>query len=155
MAEQEDLGEFDLDNATLDDIEDLPGFTIFPTGAYQVVWPQGMEEKKINDKQAIDCAMELQEILEFDEKNLSAEEKAPRAGDICTIMFMMNNKFGRANYKQFAGVVQKYFSDKGEILTLRQANERSKGMQFIVIIKRTYDDKKDRFNARVKKLAVL
>lgn len=135
---------------SLDDIEDLPGFVVFPSGAYQVSLEEGLVKKDINEHPAMECAMKLVETLEMTEP-LKENEVAPAVGDVCTISFMLDNKFGVGKFKEFLTPI-------GTRLGLKNIGEiaaQTKGLQLMVVIKRTYDKDKDRHYANVKKVEVL
>lgn len=134
---------------SLDEIEDLPGFITFPSGAYRVTLKEGFEEKKINEHPAIEMAMTLEEILELTDP--VPEEEQPKIGDVCTSSFMLDNKFGAGNLKEVLRPISAALgvSKLGEIVA------GSKGLQLMVVIKRTYDKEKDRHYANVKQVQVL
>lgn len=138
-----------LDTA-LDDIEDLPGFVVFPSGAYSVVLEEGMSEKAINEHPALEVPMKLVEVLEMTEQ-LGEGETAPMVGDVCTISFMLDNKFGVGKMKEFVGPISK----KLGLRTVAEVIAQSKGLVLMVIIKRTYDRDKDRYYANFKKVVLL
>lgn len=94
---------FDLD-ASLDDIEDLPEFTVFPSGAV-VVDIESWEQKKINDKDAIVIHTKFDSELEWTEQ----ADKFPIKGDMMDISFMVNNKFGLGKMKQFLTPIKAKF----------------------------------------------
>lgn len=137
-------------DATLDDIDDLPGFVVFPSGAYRVELVEGMEEKKINEHPAIEAAMTLQEVMEMTEP-LADGEEPPKTGDVCTLSFMRDNKYGVAAFKEFA----KPLAERLGTRVIGELCSQSKGLQLLVVIKRTYDEKKDRYYPKVKKVSVL
>lgn len=144
------------DDAVLDDIDDLPGFATFPTGAYAVTLTEGLARKKINEHDAIEMAMTLDEILELNPEDLDnheegEEETPPQVGDICSTSFMLDNKFGVQKLKDATVSIKKALgtSKIGELCA------GTKGMKLMVVIKRTYDKDKDRRYAHVKKAQVL
>lgn len=137
-------------DTSLDDIEDLPGFVVFPSGAYSIVLEEGMAEKDINEHKALEVPMKLVETLEMTDQ-LGEGETAPMVGDICTISFMLDNKFGVGKLKEFV----KPIAEKLGLKTVAEVVSQSKGLQLMVIIKRTYDKDKDRYYANFKKITVL
>ena len=137
-------------NMSLDDIEDLPGFSVFPSGAYRVTLEEGLVQKKIGEHPAIEMAMKLEEVLEITEV-VKDESEMPKVGDVCSTAYMLDNKTG-------AGALKETLLPIGEKLGLKAVGDilnNSKGLQLMVIIKRTYDEKKDRHYANVKKVSVL
>lgn len=140
----------DLD-MSLDDIEDVPGFGVFPTGAYLVDFVKGIEQKEINDKKAASCEMTLVEIGELKEDNLDEGEKPPMPGDICTLSWMLDNKFGADGLKKFCTPL----ADKLGTKKLSEIFHQSKGLRCLIVVRRTYNEKKDQHYAKLKKLAVV
>jgi len=143
---------FDLDNQTLDDIEDLPGFGAFPTGAYRVALAQGIEFKKINEHPAMQVQMTLKEVLELDPKNMDESENPPKEGDMATIAFLMDNTVGQGFYKNFAKPVYEHLGVKSH----KEAIEQSKGLELIVALKRIHGkgDRKDQTYNQVVNVAM-
>lgn len=154
MSTEKDKGKLakpiDLD-MSLDDIEDVPGFGVFPTGAYLVDFAKGIEQKEINDHPAASCEMSLVEVAELKEDNLDDGEKPPLVGDICTLSWMLDNKFGADGLKKFCTPLAEKLGTK----TLKEIFHQSKGLRCLVVIKRTYNEKKDQHYAKIKKLAVV
>lgn len=140
----------DFDTGTLDDIEDLPGFAVFLSGAYRIELPNGMVRKEVNGKQAVAADMKLLEIMELSEAPVEGETP-PKIGDINNILFMTNNKTGAGFYKQFATPI----SEKLGTRNLNQINEGSRGMQLLVVLKRTYSKEKGKHYSQVVRVAVL
>lgn len=144
------------DDAVLDDIDDLPGFATFPTGAYSITLVDGIQRKKINEHDALEMAMTLDEILELNPDSLDnheegEEEKPPMVGDICTSSFMLDNKFGVQKLKDAVGDIKKSIGSS----KISDICSMTKGMKLMVIIKRTYDKDKERHYSNIKKATVL
>lgn len=147
------------DDAVLDDIEDLPGFASFPTGAYSITLAEGLARKKINEHDAIEMAMTLDEVMELTPENLDAnklqevegDEKPPMIGDICTTSFMIDNKFGVQKLKDASADIVKCIGSS----KISDLCSQTKGMKLLVVGKRTYDKAKDRFYFNLKKVQVL
>jgi hypothetical protein len=135
---------------SLDDIEDLPGFVVFPSGAYHVVLENGMAQKDINNHKALEAPLKLVEVLEISEP-LGEGEEQPKAGDVCTISFMLDNKFGVGKMKEFISPIAK----KLGLSTVGDVVNQSKGLHMMIVIKRTYDKDKDRHYANFKKVELL
>lgn len=140
----------DLD-MSLDDIEDVPGFGVFPTGAYIVDLVKGIEQKEINSKRAAVVEMTLVEVAELKEDRLDEGEKPPMAGDICTLSFMLGNKFGADGLKKFLlPIAAKLGTNK-----LSELFHQSKGLRCMIVLRRTYNEDKDQHYAKLKKLAII
>lgn len=140
----------DLD-MSLDDIEDVPGFGVFPTGAYIVDLTKGIEQKEINGKRAAAVEMTLVEVAELKEDRLDEGEKPPMAGDICTLSFMLANRFGADGLKKFCLPL----ADKLGTKKLSELFHQSKGLRCMIVLRRTYNEDKDQHYAKLKKLAVI
>lgn len=138
------------DMSTLDDIEDLPAFAIFPSGAYHIELKEGLVNKEINKHPAVEMEMTLIETLELTEQ-LSPDEKAPQPGDVCTVSFMKDNKIGAGKLKEVLLVL----ADKLGTKVVGELMKQSKGMHLVVVIFREYDKVKDRHYGKIKKIAVM
>lgn len=128
---QTKINPIDLD-ASLDDIDDLPGFATLPTGAYSVVLVKGFEMKEVNGSKCIEMAMTVKGITELPEENLEDGEAPPKEGDIATMLFQMDNPTGAGLFKQAAAPVREATGAN----TLREVIEASKGMEFLAVVKR-------------------
>lgn len=154
MADKKD---YELENAidenmTLDDIEDLPGFNVYPTGAYRVCLPDGITFKDINDKPAAEVKMVLEEVMEIADGALDDDEKPPMVGDICSLAFFRDNKIGAFQLKSFMIPLSQSLGTKriGDII------QQCKDMKLLVIMNRVNDKNDDsKKYPRVKKVAVL
>lgn len=141
--------QYDLENEVnddfiLDDIEDMPGFVVPPTGSYSVVLEKGIEDKEINDEPYYAANMTIKEVLEVTEKGVE-EKDYPKVGDIASTLFSRRNKFGMSNFKNFvASIAERYNTKKvGEI------REHAKGAEMLVTVKRKYNKERDVYNLSV------
>lgn len=137
--------------ATLDDLPDLPGFKVPPTGAYAVSIVS-MLEKAVGDHPAVEGKFAIVEVLEVTETGLPDAEM-PVAGDEFNVVYMLDNDTGvgflKAFMKPIAEALQKPKAKLSELLV------ESKGMTLSLVIKRTYDKEKDRHYLNIKKMEVL
>ena len=140
---------FDM-NATLDDIDDLPAFSTFPSGAYSIRLLEGLVEKKIGEHPAIEMEMTLVETLEMTEP-LKDGEVPPKPNDTCSTAFMLDNKFGVGALKE----VLKVIAPVAGSTQISACVAASKGMAFMVVLKRSYDSGTDRHYANIKKIVPL
>jgi hypothetical protein len=128
---------FEFLNGTLDDIEDLPQFAVFRSGAYVVNFPEGLVNKKIKGKNGEKPAVELKcvckEVKEL--SNPEDAEKAPKAGDIGGFLFMVDNETGRG----FLKMVLKAYGDKLGTKDVQQCKAAVKGTDALVIVKWSED----------------
>lgn len=130
--------DFSILDGTLDDIEDLPGFLVFPSGAYLVELHQGLGKKAIAGHPAVEMPMKCIEVKELADPNDA--DKQPKVGDVCTIAFMLDNEFGRGNLK-------KVLEPIGEKLGIKQNSQilsASRGVKAIVVIKKTENKEKQK-----------
>lgn len=131
--------DFSILDGTLDDIEDLPGFLVYPSGAYLIELHAGLVKKAIGTHPAVEMAMKCLEVKELSNPTEDSSI-APKVGDVCTIAFMLDNEFGRGNLKKVLDPI-------GERLGTKKNSEiiaASKGVKAIVVIKKTKDEKKDK-----------
>lgn len=135
---------------TLDDIDDLPTFATFPTGSYHVVCDDGIERKVVNDKQVATINLRLVETLEMT-GTLDQGEAPPKPGDIESFMFQLDNETGQGFYKQ----VLKALADKLGTKEIKPLEQNSKGINFLIVQKRTFNKEKDRNFANIKKIATV
>lgn len=125
--------DFSILDGTLDDIEDLPGFAVYPSGAYLIELSKGLIQKVIGTHPAVEMEMKCLEV-----KELSSPEdatKSPKVGDICSIAFMLDNEIGRGKLKQVLDPIGERLGTKNN----REIMTASKGIQAVVIIKKTED----------------
>ena len=123
----------DLLDATLDDLEDLPEFAVFPHGAHRCL--ANMEIKEVNNKQCVELTLKLQEHLEL--ANPAADAEMP-VGTVSSVLFMLDNEFGRGNLKKIAKPL-------GEALgtgVLREIVEQCTDIE-VAVITSTRKDKND------------
>lgn len=87
----------EIDNlldSTLDDLEDLPSFANYPPGVHKVLASLGMKE--INGKKAVELSLKGIETIELVD---AAGTEAIKAGDESSMLFMLDNEFGRGKLK--------------------------------------------------------
>lgn len=125
------INPIDLDSS-LDDIDDLPGFSSLPTGAYTVVLAKGFERKEVNKSQCVEMAMTVKEATEVLEENLDEGETLPKPGDVATILFQLDNEIGAGLFKQAAKSIREATGAN----TLREVIEASKGLELLAVVKR-------------------
>lgn len=131
------------DNATLDDIDDLPEFKAWPTGAYIVTLTEGFEAKVINEHPARELKMELKEVQEIKPEDLNEGEEQPKPGDVCSTLFLLDNETGAGFLKAAAKPLAEFLGTK----SLSEIFTKTKGMVCLVMLKREY--KKDKVTKKV------
>jgi hypothetical protein len=139
----------DLDSlldATLDDLEDLPEFKSFPAGAYRV--SVTLEGKSVNDKPGVEMAMKLQEVIEL----ADATDTAPAEGDVSTMLFFLDNEFGRGKLKAAVTPIALALGTT----TIREAVEACKDVECVVVLGQRADKKDpDKIYQTLKEVAVV
>lgn len=123
---------FEFLDGSLDDIEDLPQFLAFPTGAYIVHLPNGLETKKIKEHPALTMKVVCKEIKELANPQEAALVKVNDQGDIA---FMMDNKTGAG----FAKMVLKAIGERINSKNNREIVAASKGIDALLVVKKTVD----------------
>lgn len=116
---------FDILDATLDDIADLPEFLTLPAGAHKVTinW----EQKTINSHPSLSLNMTYIEALEL----ASPDAVAPNAGDKSSCLFMLDNEYG-------LGALKKATKGLAEALGVTKLSDivaQSEGFEVIAVTK--------------------
>jgi hypothetical protein len=136
-------------DGTLDDLADLPGFKQPPTGAYAVSIVS-IEEKKIGDHPAVEAKFKVKEVMEVTEKNVEDAEMM-LVGDEFGIAFMLDNDTG-------VGFLKEFLKPLAESLNTQKNRETmagAKGMDVVLVVKRTWNKEKEQHYCNLKKIEVL
>lgn len=136
-------------DGNLDDIDDLPSFAVWPTGAYHIKLVDGLVQKEIGGHKAVEMNMTLVAIMEL--ATTVAEEDKPKVGDTCNSAFMLDNAIGAGKFKE----VLKPLGEKLGTKVPSAIMSGCKGMDLVVTIAKTHDKDKDRDYCNIKALAVL
>ena len=134
-------------DASLDDIDDLPGFTTFPSGAH-LCTIENWEQKEINQHPAIQIDLKFVELMELTEV-LPESERPPVPGDVQSLSYMLDNDFGAGNLKSFLKPLATHFGTT----SIKDTLNASKGANIVLVQKRT--EKNDRQYANVKNITVV
>lgn len=122
-------------DGTLDDIEDLPSFAAWPTGAYRALLPEGFKQKIIKDKPAYTLKLKNLEVLEVSDP-VEAEE-APKEQDETEVMFGLDTETGRGFFKE---AIKPFLDFLGlppnQPGAVRAAVDASKGVEVVAVMKR-------------------
>lgn len=92
------MSDFDVDallDSTLDDIKDLPEFKPFPPGAHRAL--ASLELKEVNDKPCVEMKLKGKETIQLSNPT---EHTVIKEGDEASVLFMLDNEFGRGNMKK-------------------------------------------------------
>lgn len=129
---------FSVLDGTLDDIEDLPQFLAFPSGAYIVTLVDGLLEKVIANHPAVDMKVRCDEVKELSQPGDAA--LAPKVGDQGNMAFMLDNETGRGFLKMVLNPIGEKLGIKGN----REILAASKGIQALLVVKKVHDAAKQR-----------
>lgn len=151
MSEEEEVDVLDTDvddilDMEIDDLEDLPEFKPFPPGAHRFYL--SLERKEVNDHDSIEAKLVAIETLELDN---SADEPL-KEGDETSILFMLDNEFGRGKFKLLAATLAEFAGTK----KLREIVEITKNLECIgaTSVRKDKNDK-DRLYTNIKELKVM
>ena len=125
----------------LDDIPDLPGYVTLFSGSYILTLEKGIEERTIESggekKNYYSTEFTVKLVDEIAEK-IAEGESEPKVGDKTSFLFDRTHLVGMSNFKQFIAMpIARQFGLK----TVGEVIEQSKGLDFIVIGKRTLSKK--------------
>lgn len=116
----------DLLDMQLDDLEDMPSYAPFPRGAHRVL--ATFSKKEIKGATAIELGFELVETIELKDA-LAKGEEAPKAGDTCSTLFMLNNEYGRANLKMCGTP----FAKAMDLTSIRDVIEQVQSVECVIL----------------------
>lgn len=134
-------------DATLDDLEDLPEFKAFPPGAHRC--QATLAIKEVNDAQCIELSLKGIETLELTEPT---KDTPIKAGDISSVLFKLDNEFGRGNLKKVAKPLAEALGTK----TTRELVDQVKGVEVVVVTSLRKDKSDpDRHYLNIKELQVV
>jgi len=138
-------------DASLDDIDDLPSFKVFPSGAFVCEVSATEASKIINEHPSSEISLKLIEVSELSEA-LREGENEPVPGDIQSIAFMRDNAVGAGKLKEFLLPFSKALNKKGPIGELLSD---IKGMKILLIQTRNHNKEKDRDFPVIKSVIIL
>ena len=137
----------DLLDSTLDDLEDLPSFAPFPAGVHRAM--VSLDFKEVNGNQVIELEMKALETMELSDP---AKAEPLKEGDTCSIIFMLNNEFGRGNLKRIASPIATALGTG----SIRETVEACKDVEAVLVTALRADkNDKDKFYTNVKELQVV
>lgn len=139
----------DLD-MSIDDIEDLPSFVTPPTGAYTLDIVS-VEKKEIGEHPALEFKFTILQVTEMDPEGLDEGEQPPKEGDQFSLPYMLDNRFGVGTMKELL----KPFKEKLGTSNLGELAKQMPGMKILMVLKRTFDKKKDKHYSKAKQVAIL
>jgi hypothetical protein len=120
-------------DSTLDDLEDLPTFQAFPAGAHKALITLALKE--VNDVMCVELTAEGIETLALTHPT---KDSPIKEGDKASMLFMLNNEFGRGNLKLVAKPLAEALGTK----TIAEVVEQAKGIE-VVMATTVRKDKED------------
>ena len=142
-----DMNIDDLLDSTLDDLEDLPEFKPFPAGVHRAMI--SLDFKEVNGKQVIELEMKALETMELSDP---AKAEPLKEGDTTSIIFMLDNEFGRGNLKKIATPIATALGTG----SIRETVEGCKDVEAVLVTALRADkNDKDKFYTNVKELQVV
>lgn len=134
-------------DSTLDELDDLPTFEPFPPGVHKV--SATLNLKEVNDKQCVTLDLVGIETVELSDPS---SDEPLKAGDVCNVLFMLDNEYGRGNLK-------KVCTPLGEALgtgVIREVIEQTNDMECLILTSIRIDkNDKDRTYLNIKELNVV
>lgn len=137
-------------DGTLDELNDLPGFKVPPTGAYVVSIVSNLIKKVGNHENTVEAKFKIIDIMEVSEQNVP-EAEAPLPEDEFNVLFMTDNDTGEGFLKEYLKVLGPVV---GSTKT-REILEMSKGMKLMVVVSRKYNKETERHNVNLKKIEIV
>lgn len=114
-------------DATLDDLADLPEFTVLPAGVHKCTID--FETKEVNKHPSIELKIKLVETLELADPASTDAPLVP--GTESSVLFMMDNGFGQGKFKEVIKPLLAHFGST----KVRDAVEQAKGMEVVLVTK--------------------
>lgn len=139
------------DDFDINDIEDMPGFTIPPSGSYTVIFEEGITDVVINGANYYQLKATITSVEEVLPKDLNDDETVPVLGDIATFIYGRNNKFGMDNFKSVVRPVAMEFG----VSKISAIREKFLGLSCLMLVKRKFNQKADKYIAEIVRLAPL
>lgn len=138
---------FDLLDATLDDIDDLPEFGNYPPGAHKVLIT--LDPKVVNKNPCVEAAFKYVECVELSEPT---KDEAPKEGAVASVLFQLNNEFGAGLFKKLATPLGAAFGTRSN----REIVDQTKDIEVVMITGLRADkNDKEKFYMTIKELAVV
>jgi hypothetical protein len=150
-----DLAKFNPDDV-LDNIEDLPSFVQPPTGSYRLFSEKGFEFVDEGDECFYRITFTCLEILEVkDELDVARGQVMFNVNDVCSQRWDMNHPMGRGSFKAaIKCVAEKYGLDPKTTPTSMMV-EQSKGLEYLGVMKSTWNKDKQKYYSKIDQIAVL
>jgi len=125
----------DLDSlldVNIDDLADMPEFTVFPNGVHRVVikW----ERKEVNSHPCVELKMTAVETVELADPG---KDTPLSVGAESSVLFMMDNEFGQGSFKAVIKPIAQHLGAS----KISDAMDQSNGMEVEVTCKVRTDKK--------------
>lgn len=115
----------DLMDASIDDLADMPKFELPPKGHYQ--FSVSMAQKVVNEKKCVEATLVVDQTLEL----ANTDEKQMENGSKFSALFMMENEWGQASFKEFITPISKALGYK----TVGQAVRECQNVRIAAVLK--------------------
>ena len=115
----------DLMDASIDDLADMPKFELPPKGHYQ--FSVSLEQKVVNEKKCVEATLVVDQTLELANK----DEAPAETGSKFSALFMMENEWGQASFKEFITPISQALGYK----TVGQAIQQCKNVKIAAVLK--------------------
>ena len=109
---------------TLDDLADMPEFSVPPAGAYMATI-LGIEKKEINEHPSWEVKFRIDEVVELSDP--TATPPAPKAET--STAFMMDNEMGQGSFKEFMKPLAAHLGTT----SISAVVEGAKGLQIVLV----------------------
>lgn len=117
---------YSLLDSTLDDLNDLPEFKVYPNGAHIVTI--SFEQKEVNSHPCVELKMRAVETAELADP---AKDTPLNAGDEGSVLYMLDNEFGVGSLKAILKPLGQYLG----MSVPREIMEASKDLNCMVVTK--------------------
>lgn len=130
-------------DASIDDLDDLPEFAVYPAGVHKVIVK--FSTKSINDAPAVELSMSAVETVEL----VNSDDTPLVAGAESSVLFMLNNEFGQGKLK----AIMKPLSAIYGTTSIKDTMEAASGGEFIITTKVRQNKDKSQSYTDVTKIA--
>lgn len=134
-------------DSTLDDLADLPEFSVFAPGVHRVVID--FEQKTVSNHPSIEAKFKLLETVEL--ANPAEDTAAAIPGTESSVLFTLDNKFGQGKFKEFIKPICEHLG----VSSIRAAVDGAKGLEVLIVTKIRQNKEKTQHYLDVVSLNVL
>jgi hypothetical protein len=148
---------FDLLDKNIDDLKDLPSFTVPETGIYGLT--QTVDVKEINKKPVVEFSYVVRHIVELADSSIEEAARA-KAGDKFSIaVFLKDNdgndsEIGWGRLKEMVQPFQPHFDNEPSLRTMIETHLKEPIDITAKIVKKARKDDKDKYDARISDVTI-